>query len=299
VKFTLATPRNFNLWSTVFSHGWCSLPPFSVDQANKSFGMVVETASNKFVPINITKSALSKLEITIPSKSKISSSEKNKIEKTIRACLRLDEDYSAFYAEVKRYQNFSWVLKLGAGRLLRAPTVFEDAVKMMCTTNCSWGLTEAMVNNLCSKLGTRISENMYTFPSPEALADCTENYIRKEIRAGYRSPYLLELSRRIVKGEINIESWRSSEIPSKELYEEVRSVKGLGPYAAGNILKLLGRYDYLAIDSWCRKQFLEIHGKKKASDKIIEKYYQQFGEWKGLFFWLELTKPWYDKQFPF
>ena len=260
--------------------------------------MIVAFSHGKLIPVIISEPASKTLQIEIPAASKISSPEKKHIEKTVRACLRLDENYSTFYAEVKQYCQFAWVLKLGAGRLLRAPTVFEDAVKMMCTTNCSWGLTEAMVKNLCTKLGTRISDDIYAFPSPDAIADCTEGFIRKEIRAGYRSPYLLELGKRIVKKDIDIEAWRSRDIPSKELFEEVRSVKGLGPYAAGNILKLLGRYDYLAIDSWCRKQFLDIHRKKKASDKTIEKYYQQFGEWKGLFFWLELTKPWYDKEFP-
>jgi 3-methyladenine DNA glycosylase/8-oxoguanine DNA glycosylase len=282
----------------VYSHGWCSLPPFAVERENESFRLIVAISPNKLIPVIITEPASKTLQIEIPAASKIPSPEKKHIEKTVKACLRLDEDYSTFYAEVKRYNQFAWVLKMGAGRLLRAPTVFEDAVKMMCTTNCSWGLTEAMVKNLCSKLGTRISEDIYAFPSPDAIADCTEGFIRKEIRAGYRSPYLLELGKRIVKKDIDVEAWRSRNIPSKELFEEVRSVKGLGPYAAGNILKLLGRYDYLAIDSWCRKQFLDVHGKKKASDKTIEKYYQQFGEWKGLFFWLELTKPWYDKEFP-
>ena len=29
-------------------------------------------------------------------------------------------------------------LRLGGGRMLRAPAVFEDAVIMLLTTNCSW-----------------------------------------------------------------------------------------------------------------------------------------------------------------
>jgi hypothetical protein len=77
-------------------------------------------------------------------------------------------------------------------------------------------------------------------------------------------------------------------------------VKGVGPYAAGNILKLLGHYDRLGIDSWCRKQFFEIHRNgRKTTDRVIERHYQPYGKWRGLFFWLDLTKPWYDKEFPF
>jgi hypothetical protein len=49
----------------------------------------------------------------------------------------------------------------------------------------------------------------------------------------------------------------------------------VGPYAAGNLLKLLGHYDYLAIDSWCRMKFFELHkGGRKVLDKTIEKFYK-------------------------
>jgi 3-methyladenine DNA glycosylase/8-oxoguanine DNA glycosylase len=40
---------------------------------------------------------------------------------------RLDEDLSAFYKLV-REDDLAWCA-LGAGRMLRAPTVFEDVVK--------------------------------------------------------------------------------------------------------------------------------------------------------------------------
>jgi hypothetical protein len=40
---------------------------------------------------------------------------------------RLDEDLSGFY-ELVRDDDLAWCA-LGAGRMLRAPTVFEDVVK--------------------------------------------------------------------------------------------------------------------------------------------------------------------------
>jgi len=171
---------------------------------------------------------------------------------------------------------------------------------MMCTTNCSWALTEIMVENLCSKLGEPFDESHSAFPSAEAIAEVSEKFLRKEIRAGYRAPYLLELSRRVAKGVLNPERWRISTLPTEELFDEVRSIKGIGPYAAGNILKLLGRYDYLGTDSWCRKRFFEIHKNgRKTTDKSIERFYKPFGTWRGLFFWLDVTRHWYDEKFPF
>ena len=186
------------------------------------------------------------------------------------------------------------------GRLLRAPTVFEDVVKMICTTNCSWALTENMIGNLTAKLGTRLGSFTYSFPTPEIMAGVSESFLRKEIKSGYRSPYLLELAQLVAQGTLNLEAWRNPSLTTESLYDEVLTVKGMGAYAAGNIMRLLGRYDYLALDSWVRKRFSEKHRKgRKVSDSTIEKHYAPFGKWKGLLFWLEMTEYWYRENFPF
>ncbi|MBI5477095.1 MAG: DNA-3-methyladenine glycosylase 2 family protein [Ignavibacteriales bacterium] len=298
MRFNIRVPDGFNFWRTVYSHGWCALPPFEIDKKNDCLIRVLDFASEKKVVAKI--SYLKKQTLNIFSSENLSKIEREEAVTQLRSCFRLDEDYSEFYTEANKNADFKWVPKAGAGRLLRAPTVFEDVVKMICTTNCSWALTEIMVDNLCKKLGFKLDDSYFTFPTPEVIAGFTEKYLRKEIRAGYRAPYILELSRRITKGNIDIEKWQTSGLSTEELFKKVRSVKGIGPYAAGNILKLLGRYDYLGIDSWCRGKFFEIHRNgKKCSDKVIENHYKHFGKWRGLFFWMDVTKDWYAKKFPF
>ena len=66
--------------------------------------------------------------------------------------LRLDHDLSRFYGLIAEDPDLSWAAT-GAGRMLRSPTVFEDVVKTICTTNCAWGATVRMVNALVSSLG--------------------------------------------------------------------------------------------------------------------------------------------------
>jgi 3-methyladenine DNA glycosylase/8-oxoguanine DNA glycosylase len=297
MTFAVTPPSGFSFWRTVYSHGWCSLPPFLVRKEEGRLSLVVSLRSGTPVVADIAEQGKG-LVCTLP--GRVSPAGRADIEKSIRSTLRLDEDLSEFYAEARKVPRFRWIARTGAGRMLRSPSVFEDAVKMICTTNCSWALTEVMVMNLCRKLGSEVAEGRWSFPSPGAIAETSDAFLRKEIRAGYRSPYLLELSRRTAGGELDLESWRSSRLPTEELFNEVRSVKGIGPYAAGNILKLLGRYDYLGIDSWCRGKFSELYKKgRRVSDKTIEKYYKPFGSWRGLFFWMDVTKEWYDHKFPF
>ncbi|TAK56733.1 MAG: hypothetical protein EPO24_10745 [Bacteroidetes bacterium] len=306
MKLSISVPSEFNLKSTIFSHGWCELLPFSNDRDDVSLTRLIDLSSGKIISAQIKEQRTkSNNALQVVTSSPLNSTEQKEVKSLVRTSLRLDEHFTEFYAEASKHKEFFWVPAFGAGRLLRSQTVFEDVVKMICTTNCSWALTEIMVENLCKKLGKKFSDSnsnalQYCFPDPEAIAGTSEKFLRKEIRAGYRAPYLLELSKRIVKKEIDIEAWRTLQIPTDELFQQVRSVKGVGPYAAGNLLKLLGHYDYLAIDSWCRKKFFEKHKNgRTTSDKVIEKYYRQFGKWQGLFLWMDLTQYWYEKEFAF
>ena len=87
-------------------------------------------------------------------------------------------------------------------------------------------------------------------------------------------------------------------MPTRALFDEMRTVKGIGPYAAGNLLKLAGRYDYLGLDSWVRGKYFELRRSgRPVKDSTIEKDYLQFGKWRGLLFWLEMTRDWHGDKF--
>lgn len=298
-RLTIRTPSTFNFWLTVYSHGWCSLPPFSVDRDNKRFSQVLHLGDGTLAYCTLADGS-SSLSVEVQSAKRLTAKQQSEVKFSIQQCFRMDEDLGEFYAEANGHSHYRWIPKIGAGRLLRAPTVFEDVVKMMCTTNCSWSLTEIMVKNLTTLLGKKFGNDVYAFPTPQALAGVSEKFVRKNIRAGYRSPYLIEFAERVASGKLNLESWRTSALPTAELFKEVRSVKGIGEYAAGNLLRLLGRYDYLALDSWVRGKYFELHKNgRRVSDRTIEKHYEDFGKWRGLFFWLEMTEYWYKQQFPF
>ena len=297
---TYDTPKDFNLWRSVYSHGWCSLLPFSVDKENHALNRILTLADSSLIHCQIKESNDSNITITLHSPSPLTTAQRSEVVRSIASCLRLTEDYSDFYSETRRHPKYRWIAKAKAGRMLRSPSVFEDVVKMICTTNCSWALTEIMVNNLVDTFGKPYDESNNSFPSPEALAGLSETILRKKIKAGYRSPFLLEFAEKVASGKLDVECWRSSGLPTDALFQELRSIKGVGAYSAGNILKLLGRYDYLGLDSWSRAKYYELyHQGRIVKDSTIERRYMQYGKWRGLLFWLEMTKYWYDQEFPF
>jgi 3-methyladenine DNA glycosylase/8-oxoguanine DNA glycosylase len=241
-----------------------------------------------------------RLRVRIFSDSDLSGARVNEALLQLRSCFRLHEDLEPFYRYCRTYPEYRWISRSGAGRLLRAPNAFEDAIKMICTTNCSWSLTESMIGNLVTSLGASSSNGLHAFPTPERIASVSDAFMRKEIRAGYRSPYLIDLAESVASGKLNIESWRNWPHSTEALFQTMRGVKGIGAYAAGNLLKLAGRYDYLGLDSWVRSRYYALnHNGRRVSDRTIERRYAAHGEWRGLLIWLEMTQHWFKNKFPF
>jgi N-glycosylase/DNA lyase len=152
-----------------------------------------------------------------------------------------------------------------------------------------------MVTGLVENLGSEGSDGRRTFPSAQAMALMPVKFFTDEVRAGYRAPYLKELADRVASGELDVEAWLTSDLTTTELIKEIKRVKGAGDYAAENLLKLIGRYDGLALDSWTRAKFFKVRNNgRKATDKKIACYYSRFNEWRGLALWCDVTQDWLE-----
>jgi 3-methyladenine DNA glycosylase/8-oxoguanine DNA glycosylase len=109
---------------TIASHGVAELPPNHLDLGAR----VLETTLP--IPrgartIRLTERR-GKLRIDALAGG-VSDRARDALTTTVAHIFRLDEDLSSFYALVKE-DDLAWCA-LGAGRMLRAPTVFEDVVK--------------------------------------------------------------------------------------------------------------------------------------------------------------------------
>lgn len=287
----LDTTPDFSFRNTIYSHGWCELPPFEIDDLNWTLSYVFAGDKGGKPVSGKMSSENGRVKIEL-SGGKINS---DRILREARHILRLDDDLNKFYKLLRKEKSLAWIAKIKAGRMLRSPTVFEDLVKTICTTNCSWSLTMKMVTNLVEKLGEQAKDGRRAFPTAEAMASQPAGFYRDEIRAGYRSEYLAELAERVASGEPDPEKWLNSDLPTNELKKEMKNVKGVGDYAAENLMKLVGRYDGLALDSWLRSQFYKKHNSDAVcEDKLINEFYQKYGDWRGLAIWCEMTERWLD-----
>ena len=273
---------------TIVSHGVAELPPNRVDLASR----VLETtlpAARGARTVRITAHG---------KKLRIEGSADPKLTKTVAHMFRLDEDLSAFYALV-REDELAWSA-LGAGRMLRAPTVFEDVVKTICTTNTAWSGTRKMTTALVENLGSEAPGGAHAFPTAQAMAEADVALYRDVIRAGYRGPYLKTLASDVAEGRIDLEQLNDRELPDDEVAARLLALPGVGPYAAAHVmLTSLGRYSRLVLDSWTRPTYVKLAGGRGAlKDATIERRFKRYGEWAGLAFWLYLTRSWVDEGLP-
>jgi N-glycosylase/DNA lyase len=284
---------------TVASHGVADLPPLELDPDARWLRVTLPLPAARPRTVHVTEGKRGTAVVT-PSGRPPSARQADAILAAVAHVLRLDEDLSAFYALAAEDPELAWAAR-GAGRMIRSPTVFEDVVKTICTTNCAWSATERMVAALVGHLGEAAAgapgAGPYgrAFPSPAAMAEADEGFYRDVMRAGYRGPYLRSLAASVAEGTVDLEELgraNADDLPDDEVARRLLALPGVGPYATAHIMMMLGRYSRLILDSWTRPKYARLNGGRVAKDATIERRFRRYGPYAGLAFWLYLTRDW-------
>ena len=288
-----------DLRRTLASHGTASLPPMLLDEAAGTLEVTVPVQGGRPRTVFIGPAPSGHARIEVRGRAPGAATTASLTE-TVRRILNLDEDLSAFYEVAAGDPDLAWVTA-GAGRMVHAPTVFEDVVKTVCTTNCSWSLTTKMVTALVEHLGESASGagdgwRGRAFPTPAAMAAADGSFYRDVARAGYRGPYLRSLARSVADGEVDLEALRDHDVPDEEVEARLLALPGLGPYAAAHVMLTLGRYGRLVLDSWTRPTYARLRrSRRPVSDAGIARRFRRYGPHAGLAFWCYLTRDWVEE----
>jgi 3-methyladenine DNA glycosylase/8-oxoguanine DNA glycosylase len=275
----------------VRSHGWCLLAPVTWEDE------VVRLVRPLAVPGGVTRVAFEQpegpggpLQVSIVGgrgkRGGLDAAGWSVVERTTTRMFQLDRDLAEFERFARRAGgSFDEAVDRGFGRLLCSPTLFEDVVKILATTNTTWGGTVAMVRNL---VGMTPGD---AFPTPGHVAGIGAKRLASEGRWGYRASYLAGFAEAVSEGEPDLDRWEAWDGSTEELEAEVRRVPGLGPYAAAHVLMLLGRFDRIGIDtafrSFVRQKYFP-RARKPVTDARMLTVYEKWGEWRGLAYWADL-----------
>jgi N-glycosylase/DNA lyase len=269
---------------TIRSHGVATLAPATLDASTKSYHRVLRLGE-RVVTVSMREDAG---DIVVESAGRIGKRDAARAADAVARMFRLHDDLAPFYTRIAQDDGLRWAAS-GAGRLLASPTVFEDVVKTICTTNCIWGATVRMTAAL-------VERGQGAFPEPSLLAKTPDAWYRDVAKMGYRGPYVKAIARDVAAGRLDLEAFLPERgTDDDEVEAQLRELPGVGPYAAAHIMMLLGRHKRLVLDSWTRPTYLRLAGKKRAKDSSIERAFARYGDYAGLAFWLFVTRDWHGE----
>jgi 3-methyladenine DNA glycosylase/8-oxoguanine DNA glycosylase len=279
---------------TVRSHGLVDLAPNRVEDGERALTFPLRLRDGDPVLVRLSEAGPNAAEVAVRGRR----GGRAEVSAVVRHMLGLDADFGPFYARAASDPQLSWVTR-GAGRFMRSATAFEDVVKTICTTNCTWSATVRMTNALVEGLGERVpgAAAARLFPTPQAMASAPEAWYTDVARAGYRGPYLRAIAAAVTRGELDLDAWAAAPVdvlPDADLEKRLRALPGVGPYAAAHIMMLMGRFSRLVFDSWTRPKYAKLAGRKPRSDATIERRFASYGRFAGLAFWCYVTSDWFD-----
>ncbi len=314
-RLTIAAPADYDLPRDVCSYGYFLLAPNHWDVETQSLFRVLDLEDGA-TTVRITqpdakqrrpeqkrglntRTTKHQKKTSLPPESpsrtlrasfdrRLSRAEQEQARAQITRMLRLDEDAEHIRGFHRLDPRFR---KSGRGRLFRSPTLFEDVIKTVTSCNVTWPSTVHMNTRLCEVLGRASPGGGRAFPTPAKLARTRPGTLRARCRVGYRDRRLVELARLFRKGEID-EAWLADPAtPDDDVFAFLKTLPGIGPYAAGNIMQLLGRYSRLALDTESCRHGRVVLGYKgdgrRLHDQLAE-HYAPFGEHKFRSYWFEL-----------
>ena len=272
----------FDLTQVVRSHGWSALAPFRWDEPSKTLSTACELES-RAVTISVRETD----PHTVVARWTGLAAESS-VTGVVDRMFGLSEDLSAFQRKCRRRKGFRHVATHGLGRLLRSPTLWEDAVKVLCTTNINWTGTRAMTQRLVDEFGSEAGGDVRCFPGPTTIAEAGAQALAERAKLGYRAPHLAEFASSVANKRVDLRKWDDLRADSNEVRREILAVKGFGEYATATIMALTGRYDRVPIDT-AYMDFVthRYFGGDRPSRKAAEAVYESWGKWKHLAYWFE------------
>ena len=167
--------------------------------------------------------------------------------------LRLDDDLDAIRAATPDEPLFRRAYDASPGlRLVRDPA-FPCLISFICSAQMRVSRIHGMQRALAREYGAAVAfdgRTYHAFPTPERLAAATEAELR-ELKLGYRAPYVERTAEMVAGGEADPETARS--LPYEEARDSLTRFVGVGEKVADCVLLFsLGFPEAVPLDTWMR-----------------------------------------------
>ncbi len=315
---TLQPPADFLLTRDVCSYGYFLLAPNYWDTRSRTLWRVLALSGGP-VLVHIEQPVVKAgAALRVAMSRTLGAGERGEVTHQLTRMLRLDEGRDSIREFHRLDKRFA---RSGRGRLLRSPTLFEDVIKTVTSCNVTWPNTVNMNRRLCDVVGAAVDmddvrKNMKAtrglkspvpgtdpvtllplkaFPTAGQLAKERPARLRELCRVGYRDARIVDLARLFSthpsKGGVDQAALEDPATPDDHVHNTLIELPGVGPYAAANIMQLLGRYTRLPLDTESVRHGKSVLGMKGSSPAIMKRmarHYKPFGAHAFRSYWFEL-----------
>ncbi len=302
-RMSLATPSDYSLARDLCSYGYFLLEPNLWDPKSGVYSTTLNI-EGLAVTVRVRQGEAIGAPLVVRADCVLGASQRRHVREQLVRVLRLDE-HAATIAEFHGIDpRFA---STGRGRLMRSATLFEDVLKTVTSCNVTWPSTLNMNRRLCAVFGTRSASGAYSFPTAAKLARARPTTLRARCSVGYRDVRMVGLARifaaaeRGKRSELDLARLVDSGTPDQAVFDALIELPGIGPYAAANILQLLGRYSRLPLDTESIRHGKMVLGFKGSPAQIMKKvnaHYEPFGAHKFRSYWFELWSHYEQKRGP-
>lgn len=198
----------------------------------------------------------------------------------------MDRDYSAIKKKLlEKDDKLKDAIESMWGVRILNQDFFETLISFIISQNNQIPHIKKIVADISAKFGTYKGTyggaDMYTFPTLEQLANASEEDF-KELKTGFRAPYIMDAIRRNMAGQFDINELKSMDYDS--CIKELMTIKGVGEKVA-NCVSLfgLGKKEAFPVDVWIKRimETMYFDGVDTPKDKIAAFAKEQFGELGG------------------
>ena len=205
---------------------------------------------------------------------------------------REDDNYKKILKDITKDKIVKKATNHYPGLRITRQNPFQCCISFIVSSNSNIPNIRMRLQKLCSKFGPKVrfqKRDFFLFPEPKRLASATLQEL-KECKLGYRSKYVLDASRTIASGEIDLEELK------KMKYEQAKKLllklPGIGDKVADCIMLFsLEKLDSFPLDTWMLKILQKYYSdsicidkksiSKKRYEDIRQNVLEHFGKYAG------------------
>lgn len=190
-------------------------------------------------------------------------------------------DYGLAKQKLYSFDKLQKAIDTGGGIRIVNADPLETIFEFIISANNNIKRIQAIIEKLCT-----VGEIIRTpfgvfnaFPTVEKLSNMPLEWY-ETLGAGYRAKYLKDTADKLMN--VDIES--VEQLSSKELYDWLISLKGIGPKVASCIMLFgFSRRNFFPVDTWVEQVYYNHFYEGNKTRKQIQKYFEDmFGDLSGL-----------------